>query len=52
MDNMPDDSKTPPREVRGGYTPQGHVPQQTSPPPKPRDAGDSARPPASTPPKK
>jgi len=51
MDAMPDDSKIPPREVHGGYAPQGHVPQQTSPPPKPNDAGDSARPPAPAPPK-
>jgi len=35
-----------PVEKRGGYTPQGQAPRPTSPPPKPSDAGPSAKPPA------
>lgn len=46
---MPDDRKNPPREVNGGYAPQGQFPTNLVPPPKPNDAGDSARPPAPAP---
>lgn len=48
---MPDDQKSPPREVHGGYAPQGRGPSNVAPPPKPNDAGSSARPPAANPPK-